>query len=316
MAVALVLGANGRIGRACATAFRDAGWTVRGLVRPGTAARPPDGVEPVAADGGDAVGVAAAARGADVVINALNVPYERWREAVPAFTAAALAAQRAAGALLMLPGNVYNFGAGMPPLLGPATPQRPTTRKGEIRVALERTLREACARDGLVTAVVRAGDVYGGDGRGAWFDRVVAAKAAKGVVTYPGPLDVVHAWAYLPDLARAFVAVATQRAHLKGFADLPFPGHAVTGRALVAAIAAALGRPVTARGLPWPLLKLAGLVRPDLREIAEMAYLWRVPHALDGAALATLVGPPPSTPLEAAVAQALAAMGMPVRCTA
>jgi hypothetical protein len=31
----------------------------------------------------------------------------------------------------------------------------------------------------------------------------------RGVVTYPGRLDVPHAWAYLPDLARAFVAIAS-----------------------------------------------------------------------------------------------------------
>jgi len=310
MAVALVLGANGRIGRASAAAFRDAGWTVRGLVRPGTAGRLPPGVEPVEADGGDADVVGTAARGADVVVDALNAPYERWREAVPAFTTAALAAQRSSGAMLMLPGNVYNFGASMPPLLGPATPQRPTTRKGRIRVELEGRLRAAAERDGLPTAVLRAGDVYGGDGRGAWFDRVVAAKAAKGVVVYPGPPDVIHAWAYVPDLAAAFVAAAERRAGLAGFVDLPFAGHAVSGRAMAAAIETALGRPVKLRGLPWPLLKLAGLVRRDLREIAEMDYLWRVPHALDGAPLAALCGALPATPLEGAVAAALAAMGV------
>jgi len=313
MAIVLVLGANGRIGRAVAQAFLAGGWTVLGLVRPGTADRLPAGVEPVEADGADAAALAAAGRGADVVVNALNVPYERWRETVPAFTAAALAAQRASGALLMLPGNVYNFGADMPPLLGPATPQRATTVKGRIRIALEASLREAATRDGLRTAVIRAGDFYGGEGAGAWFDRIVAAKAARGVVVYPGPLDLVHAWAYVPDLAAAFRAVAERRAAIAGFADLPFAGDAPTGHALVAAIERAVGRPMRVRGLPWWALRLAGLVRPDLREVIEMAYLWRVPHALDGAALEALAGPLPTTPFDTAVARALTAIGVPVR---
>ena len=38
--------------------------------------------------------------------------------------------------------------------------------------------------------------------------QVAIVKAlAKGKLVYPGPLDRAHAWAYLPDLAQAFVAV-------------------------------------------------------------------------------------------------------------
>ena len=35
-------------------------------------------------------------------------------------------------------------------------------------------------------------------------------------------------------------------------------------------------------GMPWPLIRVAGLVVPLWRELARMSYLWRVPHALDG----------------------------------
>jgi hypothetical protein len=60
-------------------------------------------------------------------------------------------------------------------------------------------------------------------------------------------------------------------------------------------------------------MKLGGLLVPMLREIAEMSYLWRVPHALDGAALQRAVGPLPSTPLDAAVREALLALGLGAR---
>jgi hypothetical protein len=133
---------------------------------------------------------------------------------------------------------------------------------------------------------------------------------------YPGPLDRVHAWAYLPDLARAFVAVAS-RDELPAYAELPFAGHAVNGEQLLAALeraATSLGL-APAQGfrrgtLPWGLLKAAGLVLPMWREIAEMAYLWQVPHALDGAALQRAVGWLPATPLEAALREALVDLGL------
>src|SRR5258705_10723431 len=73
----LVLGAAGRLGYAAAEAFRMAGWTVTSLVRPGAAHRAPRGtkvVEPI-----DRLEAIAAARGADVVLHALNPTFKTWR---------------------------------------------------------------------------------------------------------------------------------------------------------------------------------------------------------------------------------------------
>ena len=68
----LVLGAGGRLGHMAAEAFRDAGWTVTSLVRPGRSARAPAGSEVVEIDARDHTAVSAAARGADVILHALN----------------------------------------------------------------------------------------------------------------------------------------------------------------------------------------------------------------------------------------------------
>jgi hypothetical protein len=37
---------------------------------------------------------------------------------------------------------------------------------------------------------------------------VIVKKLPQGRVTWPGALDAPHAWAYLPDLAQAFVRAA------------------------------------------------------------------------------------------------------------
>ena len=44
-----------------------------------------------------------------------------------------------------------------------------------------------------------------------------------------------------------------------------------------------------------------------------MSYLWRVPHALDGAALQRAVGSQPATPIDAAMREALLALGFGTR---
>ena len=85
---------------------------------------------------GDLADMAALVReaaGASVVLHAVNPAYDRWEaEALPALRNG-LAVAEQLDAHFMLPGNVYNFGAQMPPLLRADTPQRPTTRKAEIR---------------------------------------------------------------------------------------------------------------------------------------------------------------------------------------
>ena len=60
----LVLGAAGRLGHAAAAAFRDGGWTVASLVRPGRARLAPAGTEIVELDALDHAAVGKAARGA------------------------------------------------------------------------------------------------------------------------------------------------------------------------------------------------------------------------------------------------------------
>jgi nucleoside-diphosphate-sugar epimerase len=219
------------------------------------------------------------------------------------------------GARFVLPGNVYNHGAAMPALIDETTPQRPTTAKGRIRAEMESELARRAAAGRLASTVITAGDFFGA-GQGSWFDQVVIKSIAKGRLDYPGDPDLVHAWAYLPDLARAFVAVAALP-DLAPFERFAFAGHSVPGREFLAATeraAAALGV-APARGwrhgtMPWSLIRIAGIVVPLWRELATMSYLWRVPHALDGSRLAARCPGLEATPLDAALVASLAALGV------
>ena len=309
---ALVLGASGRFGAAAAAAFAASGWQVLAQAR-SAGAELPEGVQRIEASLDDPASLARIADGACVVVHALNPPYTRWKdEALPLLRAGVEVATRL-GATFMLPGNVYNYGEPMPVLLREDTPQQPTTKKGRIRCAMEAEL-EAASAAGLRSVVVRAGDFFGG-GTGNWFDSAIAKRVGSGRLVYPGPLHLPHAWAYLPDLARAFVAIAEQRDRLDPFARLHFAGHTLTGAEMLAAIETAahsLGigpeRAFTRGGLPWWLLRAGGHVLPMWREITEMAYLWQAPHALDGSALQALIGPLPATRIDIALRAALPAL--------
>ena len=312
----LVLGANGRFGLAATKAFAAAGWRVLAHVRRDAAPGMPAGVELVRGPLESLAGALSGDTAPSVVVHGINPIYTRWdEEALPAARAAMDLAERL-GARFMLPGNVYNYGEGMPALVDEATPQRPTTPKGRIRAEMESELERRAVSSRLRATVITAGDFFG-DGSGSWLDQAIVKKIAGGTLDYPGDPALVHAWAYLPDLARAFVAVATAPAAAP-FERFTFAGHSVSGDAFLASIehaAATLGL-APARGrrhgrMPWAVIRAIGLVVPMWRELARMSYLWRVPHALSGRKLAARCTGLQATPLEEAMRASLVALGFP-----
>ena len=301
----LVLGAGGRLGFAAAEAFRDAGWTVKGLVRPKKSHFVPKGVTPVeAVTREDAI---EAAQGCDVILNAFNPVITEWQRSALSLAYAAIAAAEASGATLMFPGSVWNFGEGMPPVIDESTPQNATARKGRMRVEMEQRIREACDR-GMRAIVLRAGDYYGA-GRGSWFDLVVTKEIGRTRLTYPGPSDVVHEWTYLPDFADTLVKLARRRAEFAPFESFGFPGHAITGAELVKTIEAVTGKTYNVRRMSWWMIKTVGQLNAVGREIGELEYLWRVPHRISGDKLKALLGNElQHTPLQRAVGTSLRAL--------
>jgi nucleoside-diphosphate-sugar epimerase len=278
---ALILGATGRIGRHADRAFSDAGWTVRRFRR-----------------GQD---LTQAARGADVIVNGWNPPYSQWQAQVPGLTAQVIAAAQSSGATVILPGNIYVYGPDMPALIGPETSHRAEHPLGLVRREMEADYRKA----GVRTIVLRAGDFLDDQPSGNWFDKVIAKRATKGRLSYPGRTDVAHAWAWLPDLARAMVELAEIRDTLPGFTDLAFPGLTLTGAELAQGCAQILERPVAVNRMSWLPLHLARPFWSEAKFLLEMRYLWDAPHQLDGAALDRLLPERAQTPLASVLARAL-----------
>lgn len=311
---ALVIGATGGIGRAVAEALIAHGWRVKALHRDPERARASAAgalaVEWVRGDAMREADVRAAAAGARLVFHGANPPgYRRWRELAIPMLANSIAAARAEGARLILPGNVYNFGPDAGAVVGEGAPQNPTTRKGAVRVEMEAML-AAAASDGAASIVLRAGDFLGGSAA-SWFGAVMV-KPGRTVrsVTYPGRREVGHAWAYLPDMAETVARLAEIETDLPAFDVFHFGGHWLEpGVEIAHAVRRVVGRPdLPIRAFPWPVVRLAAPFVPLMRELLEMRYLWQVPLRLDNRKLVARLGAEPHTPLDEAVARTLRSM--------
>lgn len=301
-----ILGANGRLGRAVAKAFLAAGYEVHAVTRNGKLPAGLEGAVPAAADAMDRDALVRATQGAEIVFNGLNPPYTDWKAKCLPMARNVMAACRIHGATHLFPGNVYNFGAPLPVDLSETLAFQPTTRKGAIRVEMERLFEAEALAASVRTVVLRAGDFFGDSGTGSWFDLIVTQKIGKGVFTAPGAAHIVHEWAYLPDLAEAFVALADRRGSLGAFETFHFPGHAITALEMKAAMETAIGRKLKLATVPWWALRAGSPFVPMWREIAEMAYLQFQPHRLVSDRREGVIGTIPHTPLDQAVAQALA----------
>lgn len=302
---ALVLGATGGIGSEIARALLAAGWRVRALTR-----RHADGDPALRWIHGDAMSrddVLGAAEGASVIVHAVNPPgYRDWERLVIPMIDNTIAAARASGARIVLPGTIYNYGQDAFPLLREDSPQHAVTRKGEIRVDLEHRMAQA-AGDGVRSLILRCGDFFGGRAGNNWFAQgIVKPGKPPRSIHYPGPPSLPHAWAYLPDVGDTVAALLAREAELDTFARFHFAGHLVTGIALHASICRAAGTPaLPMRAFPWPLLSLIGPFNETVRELRKMRYLWQSPIELDGKRLRAFLGDVPHTPLDEAVATTL-----------
>ena len=294
-----VLGSNGHLGNAAMVAFNEAGWAVTGLGRSNR--RPVQGTRFIAGDADDLDVVKAAIADADIVVHGLHLRYDRWGNGrAEAQLQVVLDALKGSGKTLLFPGTIYNYRA-KDRLVDPTLRQEAEAPRGAIRIRLEQMLSKAAREDGFQVIILRAGDFYGPGNRGEWFEAAMLMDQAKGRVYHMADLEMRHSWAYLPDLGRAFVALADARARLAGFENFHFAGHWVSHGRMMAAIASAAPQALKPAPLPWWMLRAVGLVNPVMRDIYRMRYLWLNEMELVDPRLDALLGEGFITPFEEAV---------------
>lgn len=312
---ALVLGATGGIGGEVARQLQAAGWAVRGLSRHTNPDADQDGITWLRGDALNGDDVRAAAAGCTVIVHAVNPPgYKRWSTVVLPMLDNTITIAKELSATVVLPGTVYNYGPNAFPTLTEDSPQNPLTKKGAIRVEMERRL-QAFAQQGGRVIIVRAGD-FGPQAGNNWFAQgLIKPQQAVKRISNPGKPGLGHQWAYIPDVARTMVTLIAMRHTLPAFATYHLQGHwdhdgTQMAQAIQRVVVQHGGAKPKISALPWWLLRLASPFNETLKELLEMRYLWQVPVRMDNAKLQALLGQEPHTPLDEAVEANAARAGL------
>lgn len=307
-----VLGANGAIGSHVVDTLLAEGRHVRAVTRnpaPDRAGvenapyRP--GVENVTAELLDPARLRAALGGATAVVHAAQPAYTRWAQEFPALTAAVADATAAVGARLVMADNLYSYG----PVDGPLTEDLPaaaTDTKGRVRAAMARDLLDRHDRGELDVVIGRAGDYHGPRGVNSVAGATLFEPAiAGGKVALTGSPDVPHTWAFLPDVARALVALADTSEASGRIFHLPV-APPLTQRELVAAIGLAAGTQPKISVLTRPLHRVLALGHPMLHELYGTRYQFAAPFVVDDSRFRTQIGGVEPTPHAEALAATVA----------
>ena len=294
----LILGA-GQIGPEIARQLAAAGESVAMATRSGRDPAIP-GVTGVRADASDPAQVRAAAAGVTVAYFACQPAYTDWPKGFPPLVEGVLGGLRGTGTRLVVVDNLYAYGptGGRP--ITEDLPWAATTRKGAVRARMATRFMEAH----------RAGDVPVGIGRAAAFfgagavesfagERFFAPILAGKTVRVVGDPDALHSHTYLPDFARALIELGRRDEALGEVWHVP-TADAVSVRRFAQLAAAAAGTSPKIARTSKPMLRLAGLFVPNLRELPEMWYEFAEPFVLDSSKIQRAFGLRP-IPLEESV---------------
>jgi nucleoside-diphosphate-sugar epimerase len=291
--LAVIFG-TGPAGIWTARALGEMGLRVRAINRAGT--RPalmPADVDIVAADASDVRQAVEAARGAAVVYQALNPPYNKWPELFPTLQRVVMEAARAAGARYVSIDNLYGYGRVSGTLTEQARPT-PNTRKGRLRLAMTQEVLEAHARGDISAAIVQASDYYGPGVRLSQFgERTFKPLFAGKPADVVGNADLPHSYAYIEDVGWAAAVVGT-RAEAPGRVWFAPHAPAVTQRAMVEEACRQADVAPRLRIIGPIMMRVAGLFVPAARESVEMLYQFTEPWVVSSEAIESAFGVKPT----------------------
>jgi len=280
----------GTIGRALVDALVARGLGVR-VVSRSDAAGLPAGVEHTKGDAADPAFAKAATEGAATVYQCLNPPYSRWADLFPPLQASVVATAQAVGARYVSFENVYMYGDTHGAPISENLPFATNTRKGRVRAAMAENLARLSAAGDLRLAAARASDYFGprATSQSPLGERVIGRALADKSAQVIGDPDQPHSYTYAPDAAQVLAMLGTDDRALGEVWHVP-NAPARTTRQIVAMIAGALGHEVRLQPAPRWLLRLFGLLNPDVRELDEMLYEFTQPFIVDGSKFTATFG--------------------------
>lgn len=293
---------TGPIGRYTAYTLLEKGLRVRMVNRSGVMYDKPDDVELITSDACDTAQNTVITRGATSVYFCVAPAYTEWASTFPSLQQAVLDAAIANQTRLVVVENLYGYGA-FQGTLREDSPSNPSSRKGQVRLAMQRQLESAHAQGLVKVAQGRAADFFGPYDVNMTNNAIVPALQGKPIYLL-GRLDQLHTFSYVKDFGRLMATLGTNEAALGQVWFAPI-APAITQATFVQLLSQVIEKPVKSVALNRGLALILGLFNKNVTELREMLYQFNAPFVVDTHKAQAAFGLVP-TPTDVAIRETVA----------
>jgi len=297
----LIVGATGGLGWAVAKSLIEKGEEARAFVRNRAKTEVifsdlPQ-VEIVEGNASKIDDIENSVKGCSTLFYCVNVPYEQWEESARELLKISIEAAVKHNLKLIFPGNVYVYGHSQTLTVKEHHPFDAHTKKGKIRIEMERMLSIAAEEKGLNYTIVRMPDFYGPFVINGFYDKMFKNALEGKTIQWYGALDVPIEFIYIEDAGEAMVTVGLSPKSDGGKA-FNVPGHSITTpREFLNEIARQGWKNSKVKTVKSSaFFSFAGLFNSSAREFKEMIYLKKERFILDGTLYKFTFGTVPATP--------------------
>ena len=278
-----ILGSGGSIGTELAKELKQYTDAIRLVSRNPAKVNDTDILHPT--DLSDTMQIDEAVQGSEICYVTLGFDYNIrvWKEKWLPFMTSVVEACIKHRSKLVFFDNVYAIGGNNVNHITEDSPISPSSKKGEIRAAVDKLILDQVEEGSLQAIIARAPDFFGPEKKqnslllNLVYDNLAKGKAAQWFCN----ADVVHTMGYTPDLARGTAILGNSGDAYNQVWNLPVDMNALTGREWVELFAGEMKARNKIQVLPLWALRLLGIFVPILREMPEMMYQFDRPYVFD-----------------------------------
>lgn len=244
-----------------------------------------------------------AASGVDTIFNAVNIPYQDWREKLPVLNGNILSEAKKSKARLAIVDNIYAYGRAKGVPVSEADEKNPHTKKGKIRLDLERMAKQS----GVELFIAHFPDFYGPNAGNTLLNYTLMAMAKGKTAKYIGDQTLLREFIYTPDGAKALVELAM---HEKAYGqnwNIPGTG-TITGEEVIRITGEYTNYRKKVPTVTRNMIRFLGFFDKFMKEYLEMYYLTEEPVVLNGSKYEREIGEIPRTPYQEGIHNTLASI--------
>ncbi|MFI8687036.1 NAD(P)H-binding protein [Rossellomorea sp. NPDC077527] len=245
-----------------------------------------------------------ASKGCDVIFQAMNLPYEEWKDKLLSITSNIISAAERNNAKLAVVDNIYAYGRSRGEMLIEDMEKDPHTRKGRLRLKMDHLLKKA----NVPTLICHFPDFYGPNATNTYIHYTLQQLLKKKKAGFVGPDHILWEFVYTKDGARMMVDLAIHD-NVYG-QNWNIPGcHALTGKEIERLLKNVLGEEKELYFISKPLFTLFAIFAgKGMREAVEMQYINSEPTILSGRKLEAFMGNVGITSFEQGIKETIAFM--------